>query len=159
MSQVVVGIDPDADKYGIAMYVDGNLSALEKKSTVELLEFLQTCKECQAMTYTFVIEDVAINKFMYNRALKSPAIIGKVAQNVGECKHSQKVAEQLIEYYGFELIRQPPTKGNWAPAKNKKQFEQVTGWAWSSNEDTRSAAFMAFLHLNKIKQQEAKDAR
>lgn len=156
MSQIVVGIDPDADKYGLAAYVDGRISWLEKWSIIEFVDWLERVKLQGLHEFVFVIEDVVTNKFMYNRGIKSPSILSKVAQNVGQCKHSQKVAEQFIEHYGFKLIRQPPTKGNWA--KNKNQFEQVTGWTGRSNEDNRSASFMAFLHLERINQEARKNA-
>ena len=147
MAQLLISIDPDAKKYGVAVHVDGKLRELHSMDVVQFSKFLA------AVSYenpVFVIEDVQANKFMYNRGIQSPSVLGRVAQNVGECKHSQRVAEAFIESYGFELVRQKPIKGNWA--KNKKQFEQVTGWTGRSNEDTRSAAFMGFLYLNKVRQ-------
>lgn len=148
MSEMVIGIDPDAQKYGIAVYFNGKLCELAKKNTVEFVNFIQSIRY---QDLTFVIEDVATNKFIYARNNKlGPAQVNKIAQAVGMCKHAQAVAEQFIEANGFTLVRIPPTKGNWA--KDRKQFEMVTGWTKNSNEDTRSAAFFGFLHLQGLKQ-------
>ena len=142
---IVIGIDPDADKYGYATYVDGVLLRLDRLSVVELAYDIATHRESDSAA-VFVIEDVVANRFMYSRrGIKNAAVATKIAQNVGQCKHAQIVAEQFVAHYGFPIIRQPPVSGNWA--KNKTQFERVTAWSGRSNEDTRSAAFLAFLNL------------
>ena len=146
---LIIGLDPDAKKYGLAIYQNKKLTELKTMDTVEFVEYLAVLNK-QKSSPTFVIEDVSANKFMYARGAMSPAMMGKIAQNVGACKHSQQVAEQFIQHFKFALVRQPPTGGNWA--KNAPLFKAVTGWTKLSSEDTRSAAFMAFLHLNRIDQ-------
>lgn len=152
MSKIVIGIDPDSKKYGLAGFLDGKISWLDSFDTVELVEWLGIVKEKYGTLHdvTFVIEDVKANPFIYSRNQKnSHAIAGNIAQKIGACKHSQTVAEQFIEKHGFKLIKQRPIKGNWA--KNKTEFERVTGWTGRSNEDTRSAAYMAFLYCKGFK--------
>lgn len=153
MSEIVIGIDPDSKKYGIAVWVDGVLDDLQLMSIVDLVAWLKQLNESWTQfenKVVFVVEDVKTNSFMYARNSKgNQAMVSKMAQNVGMCKHSQTVAEEFINYYGFKLIRVPPSKQNWA--KDRKYFERITGWTKSSNEDNRSAAYFAFLHVKKTR--------
>lgn len=143
MSEIVIGVDPDSKKYGVAVWVDGMLQSLLSINTVQFSEFVAA----QQPGTKFVVEDVAANNFIYRQNTQgmNMAAANKVAQSVGRCKQAQIVAEQFIQHYEFELIRQKPTKGNWA--KDRNMFERITGWKGQSNEDKRSAAFLAFLYV------------
>jgi len=149
----VIGIDPDSKKYGVAIYEDGTLAYIGGHEVVSFVDLLKrhadrVMTQPPSYTLTCVIEDVAARKAMYNRNLKGNIALN-VAQKVGMCKQSQHVAESFINSLGVRLIKIPATKGNWA--KNKAQFEKVTGWKGRSNEDTRSAAFFGFLGINQLR--------
>lgn len=166
MTKLVLGIDPDSDKYGVAEYelVKDRfyLQALNSMNIVDMnIHFENITKQYNPENVHCVIEDVKANTFQYGRTMpvfknkthdQCIRLAFKLGQGPGKCMHSQTVAEQFIKYYGFNLIQQSPVKGNWA--KNKAQFERVTGWNSRSNEDNRSAAFVAFLHLENIKRGE-----
>ncbi len=151
--ETVIGIDPDSKKYGIAIWIDGELRELLSLDTVELSVFLS---ENRYPNVKFVVEDVKINGFIYQQHTdnKSKGFAAMIAQSVGKCKQAQTVAEQFIRHNGYELILQKPTKGNWA--KNKNMFTRITGWKGRSNEDTRSAAFLAFLYVKQTRVYHAK---
>ena len=151
MSEIVIGIDPDAKKYGVAQYEDGKLIVLLSQTICEFVSDLEGIANAYKNNQVkFVIEDVQSNSFMYARNRNdNPGIAARMAQNVGMCKHAQQVAEDFIEHYGFELIRVKPSRDNWA--KDKSRFERITGWKGRSNEDTRSAAYFGFLKVKRTR--------
>ena len=62
---------------------------------------------------------------------------------IGRCQQSQVELMRLIDDRNVNYVLHKPQKGNWA--KNKAQFEKVTGWTKRSNEDTRAAAYFGWL--------------
>lgn len=145
----VIGIDPDSDKHGVAIYVDGELTELKTMTLVELYLYamdLMTERDQYGHKSLFIIEDVLANKFVYARNNKgNKAVTSKIAMAIGRCQQSQFELMRVLDHFRaqYELIK--PTKFNWA--KNKAQFEKVTGWTGRSNEDTRSAAWFGYLGL------------
>jgi len=139
---IVIGVDPDSKRHGIAIYKDGQLIDLKMISLPEIMEeFSYELKNTR-----WAIEDVAGQKYQYNRNKK--ATIGANMEQMrclGTCQQAQVELMRMLDYHliDYKLIK--PQLGNWA--KNKAQFAKVTGWTGRSNEDTRSAAFFGWLAL------------
>lgn len=139
MSDTVIGIDPDAKAHGVAVYEGDKLMRLAQLDAwgVTALSDNKT---------TFVIEDVMANKFLYSRYHnKSYRVRLNIAMSVGRCQQAQVELERLLERRGQAVKKIPPTRGNWA--NDEKAFKRQTGWAGRSNCETRSAAFMGWLHI------------
>ncbi|HEC73132.1 MAG TPA: hypothetical protein ENI26_02030 [Methylophaga aminisulfidivorans] len=140
--RIVYGIDPDSDKHGVAIYVEGRLMELKAMSLMELIGAASTRKEDKL----FSIEDVMANQFVYTRNQKSSkAQQSKIAMHIGRCQQAQVELMRALDNLGIPYQLHKPQRGNWA--KNKEQFRKVTGWDGRSNEDTRSAAYFGFLSL------------
>jgi len=141
---IVIGVDPDSKKHGIAIYKDGKLDDLLMMSLPEIVDDLfQTESLGHAL---WAIEDVNTNKFVYGRNQHaSKAAQSKIAMGVGKCQQAQTEIVRMLDHYGIDYKLIKPQRGNWA--KNKAQFEKVTGWTGRSNEDTRSAAYFGWLAL------------
>lgn len=144
MSEYVIGIDPDSDRHGFAMYENGKLITCATATTVEIVDvhlpFLIGC------SMRFAIEDVMSNQFVYARNTRSnKSVQSKIAMHVGRCQQAQVELIRWLETLNIEYSLIKPQKGNWA--KNKAQFERITGWAGRSNEDSRSAAFFGYMAL------------
>ena len=137
----VIGVDPDSKAHGLAVYEDGKLVKLQQETLVSM----STGGWFDGWADLWVIEDVKANKFIYARNTKKGALGLSIAQDIGKVKQSQIELERFLDFKSQKVKLIKPQKGNWA--KNKKQFEQVTGWAKRSNEDTRSAAFFGYLGL------------
>lgn len=147
MQSIVIGIDPDADKHGIAIYRDGQLDDLCRLNTVGLVGLLSRYTGVMLLVS---MEDVMANKFIYERNEKSTrAQQSKVAIAVGRCQQSQAELERWLDHLGVAYRKHAPQAGNWA--KNKSYFERITGWRGLSNEDTRSAAYFGFLEAKREK--------
>lgn len=138
---IVIGVDPDSKKHGIAIYKDGKLVELNEWGIVELIENSHTLRG----NVLFSIEDVASQNFVYARNVNSKAVQSNIAMKVGRCQQSQIEFQRMLDHLGFKYVLHKPQKGNWA--KNKANFERITGWTKRSNEDTRSAAYFGFLAI------------
>jgi hypothetical protein len=138
----VIGVDPDSDRHGVAVYRDGNLSALAMASSIEIVEH---GKEPGTLV---VIENVMANQFVYARNRHgSKSAQSKIAMHIGRCQQAQVELQRLLDHNSIKYVLVKPTKGNWA--KNKSTFERLTGWTGRSNEDTRAAAFFGYMYANK----------
>ena len=138
---VVIGIDPDSQAHGVAIYRNERLEII---CQLVLGEVIEVCSKFDGVLIS--IEDVKSNKFIYSRNQKqSKAAQSAVGISVGKCQQAQIELERELTRKGIKFINFKPQKGNWA--ENKTQFEKVTGWTKRSNKDTRSAAFFGYLAL------------
>lgn len=136
---VVIGIDPDSAKHGVAVYVDSKLVDL---CALTLFECMQLMDKYPGSLW--VVEEVTKNNFVYARNdQKNKALQAQVGRSIGKCQQSMVELVRMLEIKGIEIVLIPPTKNNWA--KDKEKFERLTGWTKRSNVDTRSAAYFGFL--------------
>tara|TARA_R110000851_G_scaffold328529_2_gene499446 strand:+ start:803 stop:1240 length:438 start_codon:yes stop_codon:yes gene_type:complete len=140
---IVIGVDPDSKKHGIAIYKDGKLIELNEWGIVELIESAHILRG----EVLFSIEDVASQSFVYARNVNSKAVQSNIAMKVGRCQQAQIEFQRMLDHLGFKYVLHKPQKGNWA--KKKAIFERTTGWTKRSNEDTRSAAYFGFIEAIK----------
>ena len=132
---IKIGIDPDSDSHGIAVYTDGVLTELKSLKLFELRDYLEGLS-----VDSIAIEDVMLNQFIYARNTHANKTVqSKIAMFVGRCQQSYVELTRMLDYYDYKYKAIPPSKSNWA--KDKALFERVTGWEGRSNEDTRSAAY------------------
>ncbi len=70
MSNYVIGIDPDTDKHGVAVYRDGRLINLHSFQLMSLYLFLDGLS-CIATTVVVSIEDIVSVSAIYSGRFKS----------------------------------------------------------------------------------------
>lgn len=143
---IIVGVDPDSEAHGVAVYQYGELTELAQMTLVQIRQWV--AEQGEGVRLLFSIENVMAQNFVYARNAKSSkAAHAKVALSVGRCQQAQVelVRELDAQQIPYELHR--PTGSNWAD--NKATFERQTGWTGRSNVDTRSAAFFGWLALSK----------
>jgi hypothetical protein len=146
MTEMVIGVDPDSDKHGVAIYLGGALVDLKMMSLVELRCWVAARVGVKSLLFS--IENVLAQNFVYGRNAKSSkAAHAKVALSVGRCQQAQTELMRELDYLGIKYQLHNPSARNWA--KNKALFEQRTGWDKKSNVDTRSAAYFGWLALQK----------
>lgn len=147
-SKLVVGIDPDSDRHGVARYIDGKLVLLEKLSNVEIVKNILDSIFVQGNELIFSIENVMANQFVYARNRQSSkSAESKIAMRIGRCQQAQQELMQWLDYYKVPYVLHKPQSGNWAD--KRELFERITGWTKQSNEDTRAAAYFGYLEANK----------
>lgn len=143
---MIIGIDPDLEKSGVAVVANGRIESLHKLELDDLCEFV-------AERYTdgvlVVLEDVEINKPVFNRGNQVRRVREKIAQNVGNVKATARHIDRMLTKRGVKIIKVAPLKGavKRQAKKNSAYFNKLTGWTGRSNEDTRDAALLALFGI------------
>ena len=135
---LIIGIDPDLDKNGVAITYKQTIISLHGLNYVQLQKLIDAHPEAG-----FIVEDVEYNKPVFNRRLK-PLENLKVAQNVGMVKGVARLIIQYLTETNSRFIKVPPLNGRFKQAKKDRDyFNRLTGWQGSSNADKRDAALIA----------------
>lgn len=147
MSKIIIGCDPDSDKSGWAVVKSGKLITVTCKSLVEIFEYFNGCKNHDKIELH--IENVnGISAAFNARDKKSPLSVKlKMAQHVGMCKQAQIEIERIADHFGVKVVRHPVSK-MWKDSKTgKAALKEAFNYDGQSNEDTRSAAWFAYVGL------------
>ena len=139
----IIGIDPDSDRHGVAVYVDGKLHKMLGFTLIELWTHISVLGSDDIEVH---MENVCGNNAAFQKKGIHNARAGNnVARSLGKCQQSQVELERLFKHMGIKVVLHPISK-NWKDSKiGKKAFEHYTGWSKQSNEDTRSAAYFGWL--------------
>lgn len=139
---MIIGIDPDLRKSGVALVDSGEIKELKSLNAVQLVNY---CRE-QWLKHKAVVamEDPNVNKPIFNRPGVGPLAKLKIAQNVGQVKATATLLAEFIMSEGVPVEMVPPLMGYPKAAKNNAElFKQMTHWNGSSNQDQRDAALIA----------------
>ena len=148
MNKLIIGCDPDSDKSGFAFVVGGDLVRLECLSLVDVFIEFESLSE-QFDNVELHIENVnGISAAFNARDKKSPLSVKlKMAQHVGMCKQAQIEIERIAEHFVVKVVRHPVSK-MWKDSKTgKAALKETFNYDGQSNEDTRSAAWFAYVGL------------
>jgi hypothetical protein len=145
---LILGIDPDSNKHGVAVYRNGVLCELLNLNTIQLYKHIIEKEKVALKNKQIVIhmenpKGTSASCFSHNRSDSYPVKFKK-SEGVGMCKQAQTSVEQMAEELGIQVILHKNSKC-WKKGNDKVMFEKITGWIGRSNEETRSAAFMGYL--------------
>ena len=140
--RLVVGIDPDLVKSGVAITRAGGLVYIDALSFPELLEFVRDLLPEQP---TVIVEEVEADKTTYRRPDTNDREHARIAQNVGQVKGVKRVLVECLQAMGADVVLVKPLRD---PVKKRAKkdadyFNKVTGWKGRTNEDKRDAAMLA----------------
>jgi hypothetical protein len=139
---LVVGIDPDTKKHGVAVVKDGiiqRLYTLGNKSLIELLSDLSGQNQLRIK-----LEDINAFKPVIHRPGQSRNQMMKIAQNIGAVKHAAELLLKDLNAAGFTVEMVLPLQGARSGKRYKSDaFNRLTGWHGKSNADNRDAAMIA----------------
>ena len=139
---LIIGIDPDLVKNGIAHVVNGQLEKLEALPFSQLQNLILNNRNA-----VYVVEDVEFNKPVFNRDLSVKKNLA-VAQDVGRVKGVARLIVEFLQESDARYVMKAPLKGHLKKAKgDAKYFNRLTGWSGRSNADKRDAALMALYGL------------
>lgn len=143
---MVIGIDPDLEKCGVAFVEDGLLTSLEAHGFFALITLIDLNPDA-----VYVVEDVELNKAIYARhAGKNAKVRERIGQNVGQVKAVARLIAQYLELKDCRYQMVAPLKGRFKKAKEDRAlFNRITGWTGSSNADKRDAGMLALYGIRK----------
>ena len=145
MLNIIVGVDPDSTKHGVAIYVNGTLKDVTTLSLMKLMDKLVELQCNLDANISLHIENVCGQNTAFAKiGVKNARAGTAINRSVGKCQQAQLEVERMCEYLGVPYTRHKISK-QWKDAAGKKVFERVTGWSGRSNEDSRSAAWFGYL--------------
>lgn len=135
---MIVGIDPDIDKSGIATLCDdGEGLQLNNLSFIHVMDFVRLHKDEIKCVY---IEAGWFNKKSNWHAASNINKAAKIGKNVGMNHAAGMLLEQSIKHEGINVILVRPTKSK----LSAEQFLKLTGYKGRTNQEARDAAMMIF---------------
>ncbi|MDI9733057.1 hypothetical protein QM259_12250 [Acinetobacter baumannii] len=136
MSKIIIGIDPDLEKSGVAVL---GQSHFELKN-LNFAEVVELFKAEQDLIKKVVIEAGWLNKKANFRsgANKSIAVNEQISRRVGENHATGKLLVQMAKHMGLAVIEVKPTKAK----INSKDFKRITGWQGRTNQEQRDAGML-----------------
>lgn len=147
MDKIIIGIDPDSSKHGVAVYYSGQLRILDCKCLMDIYTLLDESIVSHAINNEMEVEvhmeDVRANNAIF-RGGNNLKVQQSIARRLGMVQQAQAELEGLFLYWDIKVVKHKISK-MWK--KDKSQFEKVTDWKGRSNEDNRSAAYFGFLGL------------
>lgn len=133
---MIIGIDPDLVKSGVAIKSDMGLRLMNLTFT----ELKNLFEQNTPLIKKVVIEAGWLNEksnFHYHPK-QTKAAGERIAKNVGENHATGKLISELAASYGLvvELVR--PTRSKY----NARDFNLITGWTGRTNQEQRDAAML-----------------
>ncbi len=149
---VVIGIDPDVDKSGIA-YMETESRMLEATclAFAELLDYLREAGEVlteRGKSFVVVVEAGWLNKAHWHIGKGGSAARSALIGNHTGRNHEvgRKIVE-MCRHYGIEVVEQPPLRKMWKGRDGKithEELQHFTGITGKTNQETRDAALLAW---------------
>lgn len=134
MDKILIGIDPDIDKSGVAINHCGEIT-LQVLRFFDLFETLKTLK-LQDIPMLVVVEGGWLNKTNFHTKKQGSAKLNaKIGNHVGANHEVGRKIVEMLEYLNIlhRVIR--PTKTKY----NAKLFKMVTGIKEVTNQEKRDA--------------------
>jgi len=135
MTNLIIGIDPDLEKSGVAILGQSlELKNLTFSETVNLF------RSQQDQIKKVVIEAGWLNKKSNFRYGHSKNAGERIAKNVGENHATGKLLAEMAKECGLAVVLVRPTRTK----LNAEQFNCITGWQGRTNQEQRDAALLIF---------------
>ncbi len=136
MTKIIIGIDPDLDKSGVAVLGKSQFE-LKNLNFAEVIELFQAEQD---LIKKVVIEAGWLNKKanFRNGANKSLAVNEQISKRVGENHATGKLLVQMAKHMGLAVIEVKPTKTK----VNSDEFNRITGWQGRTNQEQRDAGML-----------------
>lgn len=144
----VIGIDPDADKSGVALLnVPERKLELSTLAFPALLDYLRTCKyECGS--FVVVVEAgwlEAKSNFHPHHGRRAE----KIAKDVGRNQETGRKIAEMCRYWGIDVVEHHPLRKMWKGPGRKithAELAYFTGITGRTNQETRDAALIAWAY-------------
>lgn len=138
MNNLIIGIDPDLEKSGVAILKDGSLR-LDNMRFYDLTQYFEVNKD---QIEKVIIEAGWLNKKsnVHGRYGQSKSAGERIAKNVGENHATGKLLVEIAKSLNLNVVAVRPTRTK----KNSEEFNRITGWVGRSNQEQRDAAMLIF---------------
>ena len=137
MSKILIGIDPDTEKNGVAMLQDNQMK-LSNLTFFELFEELSFYREKEINPVVYV-ECGFMNKSNWHSKFSgSAAVNAKIGERTGANFETAKKIIEMCEYLKIPYVKVKPT----ASKKDSEFFKKLTGITTRTNQEQRDALML-----------------
>lgn len=140
-TKIKIGIDPDSEKSGVAIAVNGKIIDLKTMRFADLMCFFNEKKEIIEMV---VVEAGWLNKSNWHAVpgvtIRKAAAIGN---DIGRNHQTGILIAEMCDSLNIRCRLYRPRKRN-NVKNNAEFFNKITGWEKKSNPETRDAAMLVF---------------
>lgn len=152
-SEIVIGIDPDVSKSGLA-YLDVTTKEVRliSNSFPQLLEYLQNVARNHTLSGRVVVVVEASWIVSYNWHTKRGDSVRTAARKGKDAGRCHEVGRKIVEcarYYGLEVVEKLPLKKIWKGKDGKITDEEIKAFIrieGRTNQEERDAALLAWEH-------------
>lgn len=132
---MIIGIDPDLIKSGVAILGD----SLELK-TLTFAETVELFRTQQDQIKKVVIEAGWLNSKsnMHGRIGQRKTVGERIAKNVGENHATGKLLVEMAKSFDLNVVEVRPTRTK----KNAEEFRRITGYMGRTNPEVRDAGML-----------------
>jgi len=133
---MIIGIDPDIDKSGIAvLHQDTKRMEMSNLYFVDVVKFVQLNKPIIKAVF---LEAGWLNEKANWHGASNMSVAAKIGKNVGENHASGKLLQQCIEAEGVKVVLVKPTTAKYTA----EMFEKLTKIKGKTNQEQRDAAML-----------------
>lgn len=130
---MIIGIDPDLKKSGVAILGD----SLELK-TMTFAETVDLFRSQQEVIKKVVIEAGWLNKKANFRSTHSKRVDEQISKRVGENHATGKLLVEMAKSLNLNVVEVRPTRKK----KDADEFKRITGYVGRTNQEVRDAAML-----------------
>lgn len=132
---MIIGIDPDLVKSGVAILSD----SLELK-TMTFAETVDLFRSQQENIKKVVIEAGWLNvkSNLHSRYGQRKTVGERIAKNVGENHATGKLLVEMAKSFKLNVVEVRPTRSK----KNAEDFKRITGYLGRTNQEVRDAGML-----------------
>ena len=139
MRNLLIGIDPDVDKSGVA-FKNGNEYTLENLTFFELFDFLKFYKEREEKPIVYV-EKGSLNKSNWHtKQSHSAAFNSKIGENTGRNFETANKIIEMCQYLKLPYVEVKPTRKK----IDSETFKKLTGFTKRTNQEQRDSFMLIF---------------
>lgn len=141
MNKLYIGIDPDVDKSGVAMILNGHIE-LHNMRFFELFEYLKNIKHNRT-DYDIMevyVEAGWLNKSNWHKVRGTAAINAKIGERTGANFETGKKILEMLEYLNIKhyAVRPSSTK------MGSRILNKITGVRGRTNQEQRDALMLIY---------------
>ena len=136
--KLLIGIDPDVDKSGIAVKCD-LFTKLSNLTFFELFDLLSSYKETRENIEVY-IECGFLNKGNWHKTNGSNSVNAQIGQRTGANHEEAKKIVEMCKYLGIMCYEIKPTRSK----VNSDFFKQITKIEKRTNQEQRDAYMLIY---------------
>lgn len=140
---LLIGIDPDVDKSGVAALISGTKEfvCLECLSFFDLMDYFSAYKSIYDNQITVYIESGWLNKSNWHtRRNSSISEAAQIGLRTGANHEVGRKIVEMCEYLGIKYVLVKPISSK----VNAKTFASITGYKKQTNPEKRDAGILIF---------------